>query len=60
MGESRKVYKVSVGKPKQKKKPLRRPRHRQEDGVKTDLRESGWGVWYEFSWLRIGTGGRLF
>jgi hypothetical protein len=43
MGEERKVYKVLVGKPKGKR-PLRRPRHRWEDGIRMDLREIGWGV----------------
>jgi hypothetical protein len=42
MGEERKVYKVLVGKP-ESKRPLGRPRHRWEDGIKMDLREIGWG-----------------
>jgi hypothetical protein len=33
MGEERKVYKVLVGKP-EGKRPLGRPRHRWEDGVR--------------------------
>jgi hypothetical protein len=41
MGEERKVYKVLVGKPKEKR-PLGRPRHRWEDGIKMDLRETSW------------------
>jgi hypothetical protein len=40
MGEERKVYKVLVGKPKGKR-PLERPRHRWENGVRMDLRECG-------------------
>jgi hypothetical protein len=44
MGKERKLYKVLVGKPKGKI-PLRRPRHRWEDGIRMDLREIGWGVW---------------
>jgi hypothetical protein len=40
-GEERKVYKVSVGKPKGKR-PLVRLRHRWEDGIKMNLRETGW------------------
>jgi hypothetical protein len=40
--EERKVYKVLVGKPKGKR-PLRRPRHRWEDGIRMDLRQIGWG-----------------
>jgi hypothetical protein len=39
--ERRKVYKVLVGKP-EGKRPLRRPRHRWEEGSKMDLRETGW------------------
>jgi hypothetical protein len=42
MGEGRNVYRVLVGKPEEKR-PLERPRHRWEDGIKTDLREIGWG-----------------
>jgi hypothetical protein len=42
MGEERKVYKVWVGKP-EGKKPLGRPRRRREDGIRTDLRETGLG-----------------
>jgi hypothetical protein len=41
MGEERKVYKVLVGKP-ERKRPLGRPRGRWEDGIKVDLRETGW------------------
>jgi hypothetical protein len=42
MGEGRNVYRLLVGKP-EGKRPLGRPRHRWEDGFKTDLREIGWG-----------------
>jgi hypothetical protein len=42
MGEERKLYKVLVGKPKGKK-PLERPRRRWEDGIRMDLRETGFG-----------------
>jgi hypothetical protein len=42
MGEGRKLYRVLVGKP-EGKRPLGRPRRRWEDGIKTDLREIGWG-----------------
>jgi hypothetical protein len=41
-GEGRNVYMVLVGKPKLKR-PLERPRHRWEDGIKMDHREIGWG-----------------
>jgi hypothetical protein len=43
MGEGRNVYRVLVGKP-EGKRPLVRPRRRQEDGLKLDLREFGSGV----------------
>jgi hypothetical protein len=43
MGEDRKVYRVSVGKPG-RKIPLGRPRRRWGDGIRMDLREIGWGV----------------
>jgi hypothetical protein len=52
MGEKRKVNRVLVGKP-EGKRPLGRPRHRWEDGIRMDLTETGW------SWLRIVTGGWL-
>jgi hypothetical protein len=29
------------------------------DGIRMDLRETGWGVQNGFNWLRIGTGGGL-
>jgi hypothetical protein len=40
----RRVYRVLVGKP-ERTRPLERPRHRWKDGIKIDLRETGWGVW---------------
>jgi hypothetical protein len=58
MGAERKVYKVLVGKP-ERKRPLGRPSHRWEVGIRMDLREIVWGVWIGFDWLRIGTGGEL-
>jgi hypothetical protein len=42
MGEGRNVYRVLVGKP-EGKRPLERPRRRQEDGIKMDLRVIGCG-----------------
>jgi hypothetical protein len=48
MGEERKVYKVLVGKPK-RKRPLGRPRHRWEDGIKMDLGRLAWEVWIGFN-----------
>jgi hypothetical protein len=58
MGEERKVYKVSVGKP-EGKRPLLRPRRRWENGIRIDLREIGWMVWIGFDWIWIGAGGEL-
>jgi hypothetical protein len=40
MGEGRGVYRILVGRPKGKR-PLGRPRHRWEDNIKMDLRETG-------------------
>jgi len=45
MGETRNVYKMSVGKP-EGNRPLGRPRRRGEDNIKLDLK---WGV-------RVSTG----
>jgi hypothetical protein len=56
MGGKRKMYKVLVGK-SEGKRPLRRPRHRWEDGIGMNLRETGRGC--GFSWLRIGADGGL-
>jgi hypothetical protein len=38
MGEGRNFYRVLVGKP-EGKRPLGRPRHRWEDGIRMDLRK---------------------
>jgi hypothetical protein len=57
VGEERKVYKVLMGKPEEKR-PLGRPRRRWENGISMDLREIVWG-WSGFNWLRTGTGGGL-
>jgi hypothetical protein len=42
MGENRKVYRVLVEKPEEKR-PIGRPRHRWEAGIRMDLKETGWG-----------------
>jgi hypothetical protein len=42
MGEGRNVYRVLVGKPTGNR-PLGRPRHKQKDGIRIDLRKTGWG-----------------
>jgi hypothetical protein len=53
MGEERKVYSILVGKP-ERKRTLRRPRRRWEDGIRMDLREIGWGGvdWIRLAWDR--------
>jgi hypothetical protein len=45
----RKVYRVLVGKP-EGKRPLGRPRRRWEDGIRMDLRETGWGI---AEWIQL-------
>jgi hypothetical protein len=49
VGEERKFYKVLVGKP-EGKRPLGRPRRRCEDGIRTDLRETGWR---DVEWIQL-------
>jgi hypothetical protein len=49
MGEDSKVNKVLVRKP-EGKRPLGRPRHRWEDGITMDLRESDLGG---VDWIRL-------
>jgi hypothetical protein len=41
MGEKRNPYRIFVGKPEGKRQ-LGRPRYRQVDNIKIDLREIGW------------------
>jgi hypothetical protein len=49
MGEGRKLYRVLVGKPKGKR-PLERPRHKWEDGVRMDLMEIDLG---DVDWIYL-------
>jgi hypothetical protein len=49
VGEERNVYRVLMGKPEEKR-PLGRPRHRWEDGIRMDLREIGW---MNVDWLQL-------
>jgi hypothetical protein len=42
MGLRKGAYRVLVGKP-EGSRPLGRPKQRQEDNIKMDLREVGWG-----------------
>jgi hypothetical protein len=58
MGERRGVYRVLVGKTKEKR-PLGRPRCTWEDKNKMDLQEVGWGAWAGLIWLRKERGGGL-
>jgi hypothetical protein len=52
MGEGRNVYRFMVAK-SEGKRQLERPRRRWEDGIKMDLRESGWGV---VEWIYLAQG----
>jgi hypothetical protein len=52
------MYPVLVRKP-EGKSTLGRPMRIWVDGIKMDLREIGWGMWIGFTWLGIGTPGRL-
>jgi hypothetical protein len=49
VGEEREMYKVLVGKP-EGKRPVGRPRHRWENGIRMDLRETGWG---SVEWIQL-------
>jgi hypothetical protein len=42
MGEKRNTYRILVGKPEGKRRPLGRPRCCWVDIIKLDLREMGW------------------
>jgi hypothetical protein len=59
MEEKRKVYKVLGGKPKGKRplgrptcrwEDVIRPRRRWENGIRVDLRETGWG---SIEWIQL-------
>jgi hypothetical protein len=49
MEKMRNVYNISVGKP-ERKRSLRRPRHRWEDNIRTDLRET---EWEDVDWIHL-------
>jgi hypothetical protein len=49
MGEDRKMYRVLMGKP-EGKRSLGRSRRRWYDGIRTDLREIGWG---RVEWIQL-------
>jgi hypothetical protein len=56
MGDERRVHRVLVGKPEEKR-PLVRPRRRWEDNIKMSIQEVGGVVGTGWSWLWVGTGG---
>jgi hypothetical protein len=58
MREGRGVYRILVGRPKDKR-PLGRPRLRREDNIKMDLRRQGSMTRTGFSCIRIGSSGGL-
>jgi hypothetical protein len=59
MGNMSNAYKFFAGKP-DGKRPLRRPRHRWENNIRMDFRETGLdSLWTGCIWLRKGTSGRL-
>jgi hypothetical protein len=49
MGEERKVYRVLVEKP-EGKRPLGRLKRRWEDGIRMEIKETGWGC---VDWIRL-------
>jgi hypothetical protein len=51
MGDERKVYRVLVGYPEEKR-PLGRPRCRWAVGIRMDFMDIVWGVSSGLSWLR--------
>jgi hypothetical protein len=53
MGEERNVYRVLMGKP-EGKRPLGRPRHRWEDGIRMDHRGIDWG---SVDWIKLAQDG---
>jgi hypothetical protein len=53
MREMTNIYNILVGKP-EGKRPLGRPRHRWEDNIRMDLRETGWEC---VDWMLLGQDG---
>jgi hypothetical protein len=49
MAETRKPYRILVGKP-EGKRPLGRPKRRRVDNIKMDFREIGW---YGMDWMKL-------
>jgi hypothetical protein len=56
MGEERNVYRVLMGK-LEGKRPFGRPTRRWEDGMRMDLRETGWG---SVDWIQLAQGRDLW
>jgi hypothetical protein len=54
----RNAYKILAGKPERKRR-LRRSRHKWEDIIKIGFKETGCGMWIAFMWLRIRASGGL-
>jgi hypothetical protein len=53
MGEKRNAYRLLVGKPEGKRRPLGRPRRRWVDNIRMDLAEVGWG---DVDWIGLAQG----
>jgi hypothetical protein len=53
MGEMGNACRILVGK-SERKRPLGGPRHRSDDNVKIDLRETGWGG---MDWIELAQDG---
>jgi hypothetical protein len=49
MGDERNVYRVLMGK-SEGNRPLGRPRRRWKDGIRMDLRKTGWG---SADWIQL-------
>jgi hypothetical protein len=58
MGQIRNAYKILVSKP-ERKRPLRRPKHRWKLILECITGKYGGNLWTGFMWLRIGTSGGL-
>jgi hypothetical protein len=52
IGKMENAYRISVRKP-EGKRPLGRPRYRQDDNIKINLKNSMERMWTGFMWLRI-------
>jgi hypothetical protein len=52
------VYKISIGKPEEKRS-LRRLRRAWEDNIKIDIKETEWSMWTGLIWLWIGIVGGI-